>query len=236
MEPVKKVSIIDQVVFKLEEFIQSDEIQIGDKLPTEKKLCELLKVGRSTIREAFRILQALGYVEMKPGRGAFVLSKTKNGKRDATDWFAEHGFQIEDFMEVRKVLEPLSVKLAIERASEKEIEKLEKIHESFEESLKGNDPIQKAKFSEAFHNKIAEMSHNQLLITLNKKIADAFFEYRCKAYTLGQHCMVALESHKKVLDAIKKRKIKEGEEAIIEHINESLKDLSSFVEESTVEI
>lgn len=47
----------------------------GDKLPAEMELCELLHVGRSTVREALRVLQAMGLVEIRHGKGAFVTDR-----------------------------------------------------------------------------------------------------------------------------------------------------------------
>jgi GntR family transcriptional repressor for pyruvate dehydrogenase complex len=229
LEPVKKVSIIDQVVSKLCEYIKSNEIYVGEKLPTEKELCERLGVGRSTIREAFRILQALGYVDMKPGRGAFVSSKTEAGKKGAVDWFVQHGIQIADFMEVRLVFEPLAVRLAAERATKREKEELEKIHKAYTEALNGGDPATIATYSEEFHNKIAEASKNKLLISINAKIADAFFVYRCRGYSITGHCKRCLNAHQKILDAIKNNDVNGGEEAMKEHINSALDDLSIFM-------
>jgi len=66
---IEKISITDQVVKRIEELIRSGEFAVGDKLPTEMELREQLGVGRSTIREAFRVLQAIGLIELRPGRG-----------------------------------------------------------------------------------------------------------------------------------------------------------------------
>jgi len=235
MEPIKKISVIDQVVSKLKEYIRSDKVKINDKLPTEKELCEMLDVGRSTIREAFRILQALDYVEMRPGRGAFVSSKSGTGKKGAIDWFVEHGIQIADFMDVRLVLEPLAVRLAAKLATKRELEELEKIYKSFEIELKGSDPIKIATYSEAFHNKIAEASKNKLLININKNISDAFFEYRCRGYSITGRCENCLEEHRNILNAIKKGDAKSGEQAMIEHLNSARKDLSIFMKKGKLQ-
>ena len=85
MKPIQKTSIIDQVVDSLLEFIASDRVKIGDKMPTEQELCDMLKVGRSTVREGMRTLKALGYVEITPGRGTFLLRKTPEGKAQVTN-------------------------------------------------------------------------------------------------------------------------------------------------------
>ena len=54
MQPIERVSQTDMVVKELTRYFLSDEINEGDKLPTEMMLCERLRVGRSTLREAIK--------------------------------------------------------------------------------------------------------------------------------------------------------------------------------------
>lgn len=75
MEAIERVSAVQAVEERLISYLKDENVNVGDKLPTEKQLCEELKVGRGTVREAIRMLQARGMVETRPGRGAFVLSK-----------------------------------------------------------------------------------------------------------------------------------------------------------------
>ena len=63
MKSIERMPVVEQVTARLKEYIQSDERQVGEKLPTERELCDDLNVGRSTLREAVRILQASGFVE-----------------------------------------------------------------------------------------------------------------------------------------------------------------------------
>ncbi|PKL11739.1 MAG: FadR family transcriptional regulator, partial [Spirochaetae bacterium HGW-Spirochaetae-8] len=70
MIPVQKVPITDQVVDKIKTSIIEGTFEESRKLPSEQSLCESLNVSRSTLREAFRVLQTKGFVELKPGRGA----------------------------------------------------------------------------------------------------------------------------------------------------------------------
>ena len=59
MKEIQRISITDAVVENMKELIESGEYEAGQKLPTEAKLCEMLKVSRTSVREAFRVLQAL---------------------------------------------------------------------------------------------------------------------------------------------------------------------------------
>ena len=113
MDTVEKVSVVQQVEQRLREYIAESDIMVGDKLPTEKQLCENLGVGRGTVREAIRMLQAQGFVEIRPGRGAFVLQKREAQKEDIVNWFCNNEYGVRDLLDIRVALEPLAVKLAI---------------------------------------------------------------------------------------------------------------------------
>ena len=58
MEPIKRVPIVQQVEEQLRQLIEGGQYNPGEKLPAEMELCQRLGVGRGTVREAFRLLQA----------------------------------------------------------------------------------------------------------------------------------------------------------------------------------
>ena len=68
LKPLKKKTQSDQVVEVLKEYIQQEDIQIGDRLPPELTMAKMLNVSRSTIREAIRTLSVLGIIEIVNGR------------------------------------------------------------------------------------------------------------------------------------------------------------------------
>lgn len=229
MKPIEKVPLIEMVIANIKELIVSNSLLSGDKLPTEREICELLQVGRSTVREAFRTLQAMGIVEIKPGRGAFVAEKKVDGTKGVVDWFVKHGVQISDFMEVRMAVESLAVKLAITRASYEEILDLEKIHDNFAEAAEKKDIIKLASYDETFHNAIIKATHNKLLIDIIEKIADAFMEYRIKAFSVEDNISHALEPHGRILEAFKKRDVVGGQTEMVNHLNTSLDDINNVI-------
>lgn len=133
IKAISRVSITDSVVDRIREMIESGAYEVGEKLPTEAKLCEMLSVSRTSVREATRVLQTLGYVTLVPGKGAFVADlKPSDGGEE--NWFDVENVQFYDFMEVRMAIETLAVRLSVERATPKQIRALEKIHAAFLEA------------------------------------------------------------------------------------------------------
>ena len=136
MQAIDKVSVVQQAVEQLKTYISSNDLEVGQKLPTEKELCAQLAIGRGSLREALRILAATGYVSQQPGRGAFVMrTKDVSHDKDVINWFETHEVQMKDYLEVRTVFEPLATKLAISRCTDEDYKKLEGIHKCFKAAV-----------------------------------------------------------------------------------------------------
>ena len=99
LKPLSKKNQSDQVVDVLKEYIASDEIQIGDKLPPELTLAKMLNVSRSTVREAIRTLSVLGYIEIVNGKGSFLRQKAIDLPMiHIVSWLENHKMDLGDFI------------------------------------------------------------------------------------------------------------------------------------------
>ena len=72
--PIRQHKVTEEIVTQIKSLIKDGTLQPGEKLPSERMLCGLLGVGRSSLREALNILEALGFLEIKNRRGIFVHS------------------------------------------------------------------------------------------------------------------------------------------------------------------
>ena len=66
-------SAVDQVVAQIRDLIEADGLTVGDKLPTERELCDRFTTSRNTVREAMRMLKAYGIVDVRPKVGATIV-------------------------------------------------------------------------------------------------------------------------------------------------------------------
>lgn len=229
MKAIERVPIVQQVADNLREFIVSGEIQIGDKMPTEMRLCEMLGVGRGTVREALRILQANGFIEIQPGRGAFVAKTEETDIDDLLSWFARNEVQLKDCMEIRSAIEPLSIKLCIERSSDADVAALAKIHTKFLGAVENGDALAIAKYDERFHNKIIELSQNKLLISINRQVSEYVQSFRDKTFQLQQNVRNAVDPHTNIMHAIQMRDAEAGELYMRKHIQRIIDDLDTNI-------
>lgn len=222
MREIQRISITDAVVDSIKEMIETEEYKVGEKLPAEAKLCEMLGVSRTSVREAVRVLQALGYVESRPGKGAFV---SANYKKETSPWYDVENPQFTDFMEVRMAMETLAVRLAVERANEKDIKKLEEVHKSFLEANVKKDMIRLIMLDELYHTTIFAITRNQLLININAQLLEAFRVYRSESFMNEGVYRNAIEPHTQILECFQKRDAGQAVEEMRKHLDITTRDM-----------
>ena len=224
MKAIQRMSITDSVVADIKEMIMSGEYKIGEKLPTEMKLCDQMGVSRTYVREAIRVLQAIGYVEIRPGKGAFVANYQKSTDNSSL-WYDVEGVKFYDFMEVRMAIETLSVRLAVERATDKQIRELREIHTSFVEATEKRDMLKMIMLDELFHTKIITFTNNQLLININKQLLERFRIYRGDSFTNKMVYKNAVEPHERILLCFEMRNPSSAVEEMRKHLNITTQDM-----------
>ena len=223
MEPIKRIPIIEQVEEQIRELIESGSCLPGEKLPTEKELCQRLGVGRGTVREAFRLLQAKGYVELKPGRGAFVA--LPSDEMGAIEWLVLNEQQLHDAIEIRRALEPMAARRMAERRDEDAIEALERLHAEFLSAVKSDNNKRIAELDERFHTAITFGSGNQLLISILQQVNQEIKTFRSKTFSVPQNVRNAVDPHNRILRTIQAGDADGAEAAMRAHLDKVQEDL-----------
>ena len=77
LRPVSRVTLAEQVATQISDQISEGRWKPGEKLPTEAELCNALRIGRSTLREALKSLAFVGMVQMRPGEGTYVIEESR---------------------------------------------------------------------------------------------------------------------------------------------------------------
>lgn len=232
MQPIARVSQTDMIVKELTKYFLTDAITEGDKLPTEMELCERLRVGRSTLREAIKALQVMGYVTIEPGRGAFLKRKSlENPVHNLLSWLGNRKTEVADLIEVRMQIEPFAARLAVERGSEQDIASIADIQTEFERVL-SSGPFdehigeQLGELDSRFHSSIANASHNLLLIDINTLAVEAFKEFRARTFKVESHAKNAIVPHRKIVSALQKRDANAVQRCMKTHLFKALEDMS----------
>lgn len=231
MQAVKKMPIIDQVVNNIKQSITDGDFVVNQKLPSELSLCKILGVSRSTVREAFRILQAEGFVDVKAGRGAFVKDCNPKDFDAIRLWFQSSAPELKDFFEVRCAIEGLACREAALRGSAEQIANLEMTFDLFVKAVETGDVVERARLDELFHTIIVEMTLNPLLTKIHGLIAMEFKKYRSISFAIDFNARNAVEPHYKILEALKQRNGIVAEEEMIAHLDRAIVDMDRMVNE-----
>ncbi len=150
------VALREQVLAELRRRIVDGDYAQGERL-TETRLADDFGVSRNPVREALRVVEAEGFVQILPRRGAVVATLDETAVRDL---FA-----------VREQLETLAAGLAAERATPKDVARLRRLLDDASAATDGKDFDRVAELNSAFHRAVIEVSGNRwLLVDLGRDV------------------------------------------------------------------
>ena len=127
-------------------------------------------VGRSSIREALRILEIMGLVEVLPGKGGFVKALTGNLFMPLSEVISAHGESLHHHFEARLVLEPAAAGLAALGANAREVNLLRKNLETYKENLEQENLVGMIRADIYFHRLVADATENHTIEVLMNTI------------------------------------------------------------------
>ena len=175
IRPVTVRNLHEQVVQELGRLIVVGEIAQGENLPREELLAKRMKVSRTVLREAMKVLSAKGLVESRQGTGARV--------RDAAHWSqfdadvlawrcasAPGGDFIDKLMEMRELIGLAAAAAAARRRDEEQLDRIEAACTAMDAAA---DPDALAKAGLACHEAVLHAAHNELMASLFSLIGNA---------------------------------------------------------------
>jgi GntR family transcriptional repressor for pyruvate dehydrogenase complex len=151
-----------QVLAWLVDALRRGQFAEESQLPTERALAETLKVGRSSVREAMSILEALGIVERRVGVGTHVLSRDEKALDRALQVASDEG-SVRDIYELQRILEVGIAELAARRMTSERLAKIEMALQEMEKAAAVEGIEDYFKANRRFHLAIAEATENNLL-------------------------------------------------------------------------
>ena len=214
MIPIDKMSTTDKVIESIRSYIQEPGRNPGEKLPTENELGKQLGVGRSSIREALRVLQTMGYVTIVHGKGAFIKA-CQPSSEEAERWFEGNIFALRDIYMVREVLEPLVAREAARHITEEALAELRP------EDANAN---LMAQLDEKFHEKICESTNNPFLVSLYKQFIPALHTYRLNSFAILKNCSNVVEPHRRIMEALAQHDAEAADLEMRQHMRISKND------------
>jgi GntR family transcriptional repressor for pyruvate dehydrogenase complex len=163
LRPVEGRRAFEEILFQLEDAILAGHLAAGDRLPPERELAQRFEVSRTSVREALRVLEALGIVRVRRGadNGATLLEEPSNALTHLLRFYLALGHvSMASLLEFRTAHESWMAASAARRRSDAELaEAAEALERMESEDLTGREFLE---VDLAFHTALARASGNEL--------------------------------------------------------------------------
>lgn len=221
MQVTRGTRIYEKVVEKLKQAIASGELQSGDPLPSERRLMDDFGVSRSSLREAFRVMELLGLIESIPGKGRFV-RHPGSAEEDKNHIQLEDAAVLE-LMEARRVLDPAIAAESARKATPSDLTKILRVITETEKRL--DTPERRAQADFEFHLALAEATHNFVFVNITRLNFDLILATHDKIYKLLEDKEAFLQEHHSMYEAILDHDTELAREKAAKHIDRIYKTL-----------
>ena len=224
---VRTSRLFEQIVEQVEGSILQGQLKPGDQLPAERELAQTFGVSRTAVREAVKTLREKGLVEAFSGRGTFVTDGTAHAIRQSLDLMIRVNRQegSAHLAELRMLLEPEIAWLATSRMEDQLLATMREAVAVMDRNL--HDPEAYIEADLDFHLALAEAAGNPLVLSLLDSIVGLLREQRSCIFDVEGGPERGQYHHKRILEAVERRRAAEAREAMRAHLKQVLSDSSS---------
>lgn len=201
---IPRTALHEQVADRLRKMLVENRIAPGAKL-NERELCEVLKVSRTPLREAIKMLAAEGLVELVPNRGAIALQLSESD--------VLHSF------EVMAGLEGQSGELAATRITEAELAEIRALHFEMMAAYTRRDLPAYYRLNAAIHRAINAAAKNPVLIATYERVNARLQALRFKSNQDEEKWKHAVREHEQMIDALAARDAAGMRAVLIAHLH-----------------
>lgn len=233
------MKVADQVVKKLKALIEQLNLQVGDRLPSERQLCQQLGVSRASLREALQKMNSMGLLASRIGDGTYIQKLPENWSdqlivRPLSHLIDEDPLYRFDVQEARLVLEGGTAWYAAQRSTAEDRQRIHYYYDRIAYYQQIGDADQAAHADANFHLAIAEASHNVVLIQIMHGLFD-LLQYnvvlgRKKVYSEDYGFEKLHLQHFEVMDAIDHKDAERAQQAVCGHIKFVVQQVRSIDE------
>ncbi len=217
VEPIKSTRIYEEIVRQVKGLIAEGRLKSGDQLPPERDLAAQFKVSRTSVREALRTLESLGLIEIRPGEGTFVREVSVESLIEPlAHVILSQREAVGELFEARRLLEPALAGLAARRATQDDLQEMERIlEEQAKEVAAGLTGLAQ---DAAFHASIAASVRNRAITRIVNALMDLLTQSREESLQTPGRPTRSHQDHRRILDAIRRRDESGARRAMLDHL------------------
>lgn len=221
----------DHVLEQFVQLLKSGKYKLGEKLPPESAMCEELQVSRPVLREVLRTLRFLGFIETVQGGGTYI---TKNSFASTLSEIklrlALEDLEVMEVWELRYIIEAEVAGLAAARATDEEIEAIQRAASIYEKSVVAGESAQETiEATSSFHNEVAQAAHNTVLMRVLADVANLLVQSRKYSIQVEGSSERASAHHRRIANAIAERNVSGAREAMRQHLLDVQTDLLDYL-------
>jgi len=206
LTPPKKERLPDTIASQIKTLIFSNNVEEGQKLPSERDLADQLEVSRVVVRDALRSLEQSGLIEIRPGSsgGAFVTYDLyKPFYNSIYDLFREGKLTLHHFYEVREAIEGYSIKLAEKRVTTEDLHRLQIMNKRLIDDIADKTKLRENNM--AFHLAIADISGNPLIKMMVQSLIELLNTLYPESGQSSEYIRNTYQRHEAIIQALKER-------------------------------
>jgi GntR family transcriptional repressor for pyruvate dehydrogenase complex len=201
LRPVERSRLYEDVGARLSELVLESRMVAGDRFPPERDLSAMLQVSRTSVRQAFVVLQALGFVDVRHGEGVFL--RRTRGFGDSFTKLLERRHRLPEVLEAREALEVKLAELAATRRTADDVISMASALDEMKTEIAGGGLGTGG--DAAFHHAVAMAARNDVLLHLIDAMAEVIQETRLESLSEPGRPPRSLEAHGRILAAIQSR-------------------------------
>jgi len=215
------LTLSQEIVEKIEDVIRQKKVLPGEKLPTEKEMCVMFGVSRTSLREALQMLSARGLVTIRKGSGIYVNNYSSAHVIKPMSLFLELNLDrdyILHVMEVRKMFEPTIAKFAALNRTDNDIKILDKNLQELTQ-CPSNNYYKQGQIDRDFHLSIANACKNPIIPVIVTPIFKLMPKIRSLVYANVETAKSeAIDYHIKVIEKIRNQDADGAYQMMVEHL------------------
>lgn len=223
--------LVNRLTMYFADEILEGRLKRGDQIESDRELAKKLNVGRSAVREALKVLDVLGMIDIRLGQGTYITSRETNFFSVPLSWslFLD-GAQVKSILQVRGALELRAVQLAAQCEDKNKLDKLTDIYyrmqKTFQES-KDSDNLQHALQETLdadieFHTCIAECSGNPIILSMLTTIRNFLKRVSGTGMVDAEQLQDVVEEHQKLYGAIISGNVEAATKTMMKHLAASM--------------
>jgi len=213
IEPVVRVNLTSQVIGSIKSYISNNNLQAGDRLPSERELTKRLGVSRNILREALKSLEAIGLIEIKVGDGMYVSDFSYSSMVDHLTFALFRNSQdLQHLIQARLLVEVASLDIVAGRITPGDLERLGQLNVRIQQAPSADDAVSA---DLAFHRALLKLTGNPFLYEFCTFLVRFFM----KAQEIGDPASgYVTEGHTALLAALQKKDVALAKQTMRNHI------------------